>query len=91
METMIEDFRRQFFPNTEHYTLTLEITSDDWAALCQVIEENEWERDEGLRYILAAGRAYVQVNAEITSSDRSDGDRTGEMQKLKQEMIDMRG
>jgi hypothetical protein len=62
---MIEDFRRQFFPNAEPHTLTLEITSDDWAALWQIIEENDWERDEGLRYILAAGKAYVQTNAEM--------------------------
>ncbi|HML20958.1 MAG TPA: hypothetical protein PKD09_04875 [Aggregatilinea sp.] len=88
---MIEDFRRQFFPNTEPHTLTLEITSDDWAALCQIIEENEWERDEGLRYILAAGRAYLQTSAEMAHPDDPEADRVPEPQKSQREMIDMRG
>jgi hypothetical protein len=86
---MIEDFRRQFFPNTEHHTLTFDVTSDDWAALCQVIEENEWERDDGLRYILGAGRAYVQTTAEMAHLDNPDVDRTAEMRKSQREMIDM--
>jgi hypothetical protein len=86
---MIEDFRRQFFPNTEHHTLTLEITSDDWTVLCQIIEENEWVQDEGLRYILAAGRTYVQVNAAMAQLESPDVDRTDEMQKFQQELIDM--
>jgi hypothetical protein len=87
---MTEDFRRQFFPNTEHHTLTLDMTSDDWAALRQIIEENEWERDEGLRYILAAGRAYVQVSAETARLEHPDADRAVGMQKFQQELIDMR-
>ncbi|MGQ9834258.1 MAG: hypothetical protein ACUVRJ_10795 [Candidatus Villigracilaceae bacterium] len=87
---MIDDFRRQFFPNTEPHTLTLEITSDDWAALCQVIEENEWDRDEGLRYILAAGMAYVQTDAEAGLSDPQP-DRAPELPKVQREMVDMRG
>lgn len=38
---MIEDFRSQFFPNTEPYTLSVDITSDDWATLRQIVKNNE--------------------------------------------------
>lgn len=87
---MIEDFRSQFFSNTEPHTLTLTITSDDWATLSQIIEENEWEHDEGLRFILAAGGAYVQMSSGSDTSDGSSADRTGDVQQYQREVIDMR-
>ncbi|MBN1451623.1 MAG: hypothetical protein JW963_11460 [Anaerolineales bacterium] len=87
----VEDFRNQFFADTERRTLTLDITSEDWAGLCQVIEENEWEQDEGLRYILAAGRAYIQTAALVTSPDDLSADeRAGGLQRFQREIVEMR-
>jgi len=86
---MIEDFRHDFFPNTERYTLTLEIPSDEWEALQQIIAENEWERDEGLRYILAAGRAYLRMEAVTEHLEHPDVDREHELQKWQREYINM--
>lgn len=87
----VEDFRLQFFPKTEPYTLTLEITSEEWAGLHQVIEENGWEQDNGLRYILAAGRAYIQTAALAASpDDPSTGERVNDLQRFQREMVEMR-
>ncbi len=86
---MIEDFRRDFFPNTQRHTLTLEITSNEWEALQQVIAENEWEHDEGLRYILAAGRTYLQTEAALSPGERSGAAEEARLQKFQREYISM--
>lgn len=73
---------RDFFPNTESHTLTFEITSDDWELLQRVIAEHEWERDDGLRYFLAAGLAYVQGQTQLAALGHADADLAAEVRRL---------
>ncbi len=66
---MIEDFRQRFFSDTQHHTLTVEITSDEWKALRDIIEQNGWEEADGLRFILATGKTYLQAAGETTERE----------------------
>jgi len=86
-EGMTDNFRREFFPNTERHALTFDITSDDWDALQQVLAENEWERDEGLRQLLAAGIAYAQGQAQLAALDHPDADLAAEVRRLQGERM----
>jgi len=79
---MLDDFKRDFFPDTERYTLSFDITSDDWRAIQEAIAENAWETDDGLRYLLAAGLAYVQGKERLVGLNHPDADLAAEVKQL---------
>jgi hypothetical protein len=79
---MVDDFKRDFFPETERHTLSFDITSDDWRTLQATIVENGWETDDGLRYLLAAGLAYAQGQARMAALNHPDADLAAEVKQL---------
>jgi len=74
MSEVFERFRRDFFPDAERHTLSVEILSEDWQALQALFAENEWQADDGLRFTLAAGRAYLEALARLTELQHPDTD-----------------
>ncbi|MBI3763860.1 MAG: hypothetical protein HY260_18605 [Chloroflexi bacterium] len=84
---MFDDFEREFFPKTERQTLSFEITSDDWNAIRQIVAENEWELDDGLRHLLAAGIAFAQGRAQLAALNHPDADLAAEARRLQQERM----
>jgi hypothetical protein len=87
MTDPLEQFRRDFFPNTERHTLTFDILSDDWEALQRLFAENEWEPDEGLRHTLAAGLAYLQGQARLAELNHPQADLAAEVHRLQRERM----
>ncbi len=84
---MFDQFQHDFFSNTEKHTLTFEITSDDCQTLQQVIAENEWDADDGLRHLLALGVAYTQGRAELAALIHPNADLAAEVHRLQQERM----
>lgn len=84
---MFDDFEREFFPKTERHTLSFEITSDDWKVIRQIVAENEWELDDGLRHLLAAGIAFAQGRAQLAALNHPDADLAAEARRLQQERM----
>jgi hypothetical protein len=84
---MIDQFRQDFFPNTETHTLTFDILSDDWEALQRLFAENEWAPDDGLRYMLAAGRVYLEGQARLAELSHPQADLAAEVHRLQSERM----
>lgn len=84
---MFDDFQREFFPKTERHTLTFDVTSDDWGTIQHILTENEWERDDGLRHLLAAGIAYAQGRAQLAALNHPDADLAAEVRRLQAERM----
>ncbi len=87
MTNPLEQFRHDFFPNTEKHTLTFDILSDDWEALRKFFTENEWEPDDGLRYVLAAGLAFLQGQARLAELNHPQADLAAEVHRLQSERM----
>lgn len=79
---MVDDFKRDFFPETERHTLSFDIASDDWRNIQATIAENGWETDDGLRYLLAAGLAYAQGQARLAALSHPNADLAAEVRQL---------
>ncbi len=84
---MLDQFRRDFFPDTERHTLQLDITSDDWKTIQKIAAENGWELDDGLRHLLALGIAYAQGQAQLAALDHPDTDLAAEVRRLQRERM----
>jgi hypothetical protein len=84
---MLDDFRREFFPDTERHPLTFDVTSDDWAEIQKIVAENEWEPEDGLRHLLAAGIAYAQGQAQLATLNHPEADLTAEVRRLQAERM----
>jgi hypothetical protein len=84
---IFDQFRRDFFPDTERHTLHFDITSDDWQTIQYLTAENEWGPDEGLRHLLAIGVAYVQGHLEIAAISHPDADLAAEVKRLQAERM----
>ncbi len=74
MTSGLERFQRDFFPDTERHTLSFEILSDDWQALQQLFAANGWTVEDGLRYALAAGQAYIEGTAQLAELEHPAAD-----------------
>jgi len=84
---MIDQFQRDFFPNTERHTLTFDILSDDWETLQKLFTQNEWEPDDGPRYVLATGLAYAQGQARLAELNHPQADLAAEVKRLQNERM----
>ena len=84
---MLDQFRRDFFPDTARHTLKLDITSDDWETIQKIAAENGWELDDGLRHLLALGIAYAQGKAQLAALDGSEADLAAEVRRLQSERM----
>ncbi len=84
---MFEQFRRDFFPVTERQTLQFDIVRDDWETIRQLLTENEWELDDGLRHLLAIGVVYVQGRLEIAALNHPGANLAAEVRRLQRERM----
>jgi enolase len=67
--------------------LTFDITSDDRSAIEQIVADNEWEHDDGLRYILAAGIAYTQGQARLAELNHPEAVLAAEVHRLQSDRM----
>lgn len=84
---MTEQFRQDFFPNTEKHTLTFDILSDDWETLQALFVENDWTPEDSLRYVLAAGLAFLQGQAHLAELSHPQADLAAEVKRLQNERM----
>jgi hypothetical protein len=88
---MIEDFEKDFFPNTEVIHLEVDLLNDLWEDLKVEITLNEWSEEEGIRYILASGLAALRGVRLKEDHARSEEDRRATIDRLQQERMQVEG
>ena len=84
---MTEQFQKDFFPETRTQVLTLEILTDDWAALQQQFRDNQWETADGLRYTLAAGLAHLQAEVRLSELNHPQADLAAKVRRLQNDRM----
>lgn len=87
MSDVIEQFRQDFFPNSERHTVTFDILTEDWQVLESLFAENELSAEDGLRFTLAAGRAYLEAATRLAVLQHPEADLAREITRLQHERM----
>ncbi|WP_299029124.1 hypothetical protein [uncultured Thermanaerothrix sp.] len=55
------EFEQEFFAQTQRVHLEVDLLNEMWTAIQTVCAANGWDEVEGVRFILAAGLAYLEA------------------------------
>ena len=85
----MDSFEADYFKNTEIYKIELEVLSDFWQALKEEIALNDWEVDEGLRFILASGLYAVSCERLADQTGSKEKDAVGEAKQMHRDRMEL--
>jgi hypothetical protein len=85
-------FEEDFFSDTQVIHLELDILSDMWQALNAEILQNNWEVNEGLRFILAAGLAALRAERQREQvKNKPEADLIAELDRIQRQRMQIDG
>lgn len=82
-----ESFERRFFNEASQVTVTVTLMQDTWDDIQSLLDENDWEQNEGLLVLLTTGMAFLRAERALAASAGSAGPRDAEVRKLLKRLI----
>lgn len=76
------------FDGVTECRVSLPILDETYQELRRLIEENEWDEEEGLRIILTRGLAYLKGEAEISQLQSADSDLAEDLNRIRRRLME---
>lgn len=82
-----DSLENELFPNSGIKQVEIQVLTDFWQEIKSEFEKNDWEEEEGVRFILAAGLASIQNERLREQIKKETSDSYLEFQRLQDERM----